>query len=73
MNNLNFIYPEIFISLSMMFVLILGVFKKKSSNLVFLLSVFILLISLGFLINFPSNQEFYLFNGSYKIDQLSIL
>ncbi len=72
MNNLNFIYPEIFISLSMMFVLILGVFKKKSSNLVFLLSVFILLISLGFLINFPSNQEFYLFNGSYKIDQLSI-
>ncbi len=29
MDNLNFIYPEIFISLSIMFLLILGVFKKK--------------------------------------------
>ena len=28
MNNLNFILPEIFISLSIMFLLILGVFKK---------------------------------------------
>ena len=72
MNNLNFIYPEIFISLGIMFVLILGVFKKKSSNLVFVLSIFILLISLGFLINFPSNKDFYLFNDGYKIDQLSI-
>jgi NADH-quinone oxidoreductase subunit N len=30
MNNLNFISPEIFISLSIMFLLILGVFKKKA-------------------------------------------
>ena len=72
MINLNFIYPEIFISLGIMFVLILGVFKKKSSNLIFVLSIFILFICLGFLINFPSNQNFYLFNDSYKIDQLSI-
>ena len=71
MINLNFIYPEIFISLGIMFVLILGVFKKKSSNLIFVLSIFILFICLGFLINFPSNQNFYLFNDSYKIDQLS--
>ena len=71
MNNLNFIYPEIFISLGIMFLLILGVFKKKSSNLVFTLSIVILLTTLGFLINFPSDQEFYLFNASYKIDQLS--
>ena len=28
-NNLNFIYPEIFISLSIMFLLLLGVFKKE--------------------------------------------
>ena len=34
MDKLNFIYPEIFISLSVMFLLILGVFKKKSSNLI---------------------------------------
>ena len=30
MNNLNFIYPEIFISLSILFLLVLGVFKKKA-------------------------------------------
>jgi len=71
MNNLNFIYPEIFISLSMMFLLIIGVFKKKSSDLVFLLSAVTLLISLGALIKFPSDQELFLFNESYKIDQLS--
>lgn len=28
MNNLDFILPEIFISLAIMFLLILGVFKK---------------------------------------------
>ena len=34
MSNLNFISAEIFISLSIMFLLILGVFKKNSSSLV---------------------------------------
>jgi len=71
MNNLNFIYPEIFISLSILFLLIIGVFKKKSSDLVFTLSVVILLIALGILIKFPSDKEFLLFSDSYKIDQLS--
>jgi len=71
MNNLNFIYPEIFISLSIMFLLLLGVFKKKSSDLVFTLSAVVLLIALGTLINFPSDQNFFLFNDSYKIDHLS--
>ena len=46
MNNLNFISPEIFISLSIMFLLILGVFKKKSSNLIHYLSIVSLLIVL---------------------------
>ena len=32
MNNLDLYLPEIFISLSIMFLLILGVFKKNSSN-----------------------------------------
>ena len=35
MENLNLILPEIFISLSVMFLLILGVFKKDSSQLIF--------------------------------------
>jgi len=72
MENINFIYPEIFISLSIMFLLIFGVFKKNSSSIVYLLSVLTLIISLGLIINFLTDQETYLFNNSYKIDQLSI-
>ena len=71
MENINFILPEIFISLGIMFLLMLGVFKKNSSGIVYTLSVVILLITLGLIINFPSGQEIYLFNNSYKIDQLS--
>ena len=71
MENINFIHPEIFISLGIMFLLMLGVFKKNSSGIVYTLSVVILLITLGLIINFPSGQEIYLFNNSYKIDHLS--
>ena len=35
MENLNLILPEIFISLSIMFLLILGVYKKEGSKLTF--------------------------------------
>ena len=71
MENINFILPEIFISLGIMFLLMVGVFKKNSSAIVYTLSIVVLLITLGFIVNFPSNQEMYLFNSSYKIDQLS--
>ena len=71
MENINFILPEIFISLGIMFLLMLGVFKKNSAGIVYTLSVVVLLITLGLIINFPSGQEIYLFNNSYKIDQLS--
>ena len=71
MENINFILPEIFISLVIMFLLMLGVFKKNGSSIVYILSIVTLLITLGLIINFPSGQEVYLFNNSYKIDQLS--
>ena len=71
MENINLIFPEIFISLSIMFLLIFGVFKKNSSNIVYSLSILTLVISIGLIINFSSPQETYLFNNSYKIDQLS--
>ena len=45
MDNLNFILPEIFISLSIMFLLLLGVYKKNSSNIVHNLAVGSLLIT----------------------------
>ncbi len=72
MDNINFIIPEIFISLSIMFLLMLGVYKKNSSSLVYILSVLTLVICLGLIINFPQYQESYLFNNSYIIDELSI-
>ena len=49
MNNLNLILPEIFISLSIMFSLILGVFKKNSSNIIHNLSIGFLLIGCSLL------------------------
>ena len=45
MDNLNFISSEVFISLSIMFLLILGVFKKNSSSLIHNLSIGSLLIT----------------------------
>ncbi len=45
MENLNLLLPEIFISLSIMFILILGVFKKDSSKLTFNISLIVLLIT----------------------------
>ena len=51
MENFNLILPEIFISLSIMFLLILGVFKKDSSKLTFNLSLFIILIVATITIN----------------------
>ena len=72
MENINFIFPEIFISISIMFLLVFGVFKKNSSSLVYSLAIIALIIALGLIVNYPQDQEKYLFNNSYKIDQLSI-
>jgi NADH-quinone oxidoreductase subunit N len=71
MDNLNFIFPEIFISLSIMFLLILGVFKKNSSNIVHNLSIISLLITGILILNNTFDYNFTLFNGSYTIDYLS--
>ena len=74
MENLNLILPEIFISLSIMFLLILGVFKKDSSKITFNLSLLTILITTIITINetFSVNRET-LFNGSVVIDQMSSL
>tara|TARA_Y100001970_G_scaffold102870_1_gene129132 strand:- start:59 stop:1474 length:1416 start_codon:yes stop_codon:yes gene_type:complete len=71
MENIHLVYPEIFISLSIMLILMIGVFKTKSSKLVYSLSILVLFVSAGLIINSPINQEIYLFNNSYKIDSLS--
>ena len=70
-DNLNFIYPEIFISLSIMFLLLLGAFKKESSGLIYNLSIVFLILTLALIFNYPPQSNVNLFNDSYKIDYFS--
>ena len=72
MVNLSFIIPEIFISLSVMFLLILGVFKKNSFELIHNLSIIVLLITGIIVFNETLDiEKILLFNGSVVIDYLS--
>ncbi len=73
MENLKLILPEILISLSIMFFLIVGVFKKNSSTLVYNLSTLVLVILLALIFNFNTIPKTYLFAGSYIIDEMSTL
>ena len=72
MMNLDLIFPEIFLSLAIMSLLMIGVFKKNSEKLVYNLSTIILVILLALVINLFSIDETFVFNESYKIDNLSI-
>ncbi len=71
MINFKLILPEIFTSLTLMFLLIVGVFKKNSSNLIYNLSILSLFILLTLIFNLSNIEEAYIFNQSYKIDNLS--
>tara|TARA_B100000686_G_scaffold990_1_gene1144 strand:- start:2502 stop:3917 length:1416 start_codon:yes stop_codon:yes gene_type:complete len=71
MENLQLIIPEIFISITIMVFLIIGVFKKNSSNLIYNLSTITLFIMFALIFNLSSLQDASLFNNSYKIDKLS--
>ena len=74
MDNLNLVLPEIFVSLSVMFLLILGVFKKDSSQLTFNLSLITILIAIIFVINETfSVNRITLFNDSVVIDHMASL
>tara|TARA_B100002052_G_scaffold203989_1_gene186250 strand:- start:1080 stop:2495 length:1416 start_codon:yes stop_codon:yes gene_type:complete len=71
MLNINLIFSEIFISLAIMLLLLFGVYKKNSSNLVYNLSIISLLIVLALNLNLRTIEEELLFNKSFKIDYLS--
>ena len=74
MNNINLVLPEIFISLSIMFLLVLGVFKKNSSKLVYNIALLILLFSIIIILNETySIDRITLFNDSIVIDYMSSL
>jgi NADH-quinone oxidoreductase subunit N len=74
MENLNLVLPEIFISLSIMFLLVLGVFKNDSSKITFNISLLVLLITSIITLNetFSINRVT-LFNNSVVIDHMSSL
>ena len=72
MTNLALVFPEIFLSLSIMFLLILGVFKKNSSKLIQNISLIVLLVTSVITLNETLGiQETLLFNSSVVIDYLS--
>ena len=74
MENLNLVLPEIFISISIMFLLILGVYTKNSSKLIFNASLLALLITAVITLNetFTINR-ITLFNDSVVIDYMASL
>ena len=72
MTNIELVFPEIFLSISIMTLLLVGVFRNNSSGLVYNLSILTLLIILVLLFNLFHINEKFLFNKSYKIDFLSI-
>ena len=74
MNNLNLVLPEIFISLSVMFLLILGVFKKNSSQLTFNLSLVTIFVAIILTVNETfSVNRITIFNDSIVIDRMASL
>ena len=72
MTNIELVFPEIFLSISIMTLLLVGVFRNNSSGLVYNLSILTLLIILVLVFNLSHINEKFLFNDSYKVDFLSI-
>ena len=69
-NNLNILIPEIFLSLSIFAVLMLGVFIKKSFNIVFNLTSLILILNIAIILNNPNHEE-KIFLDSFTRDAFS--
>ena len=63
--NLHLVFPEIYLSLSIMLLLMIGVFKKDSDNLVYNLSIITLIVLLALVINLFSINDAYVFYESY--------
>ena len=55
--NLNILIPEIFLSLSTFSILMIGVFLKKSFNIIFNLSSLIIIITIAIIISSPNSEE----------------
>ena len=71
MQTLLYILPELFISISVMFLLMLGVFIKKSFKIVSSATIIILIFAIILVLKQP-NEVIKVFNNSYIIDSFSI-
>ena len=56
-NSLNIMFPEIFLSLSIFSILMVGVFIKNSFNLIFNLSSIIIIFTISIILTRPNNEE----------------
>ncbi len=56
-NNLHIMIPEIFLSLSIFSILMIGVFIKNSFNLIFNLTSLIIIVTVSIILTSPSNEE----------------
>ena len=70
LNNLNILLPEIFLTLSIFSILMIGVFIKKSFNLIFHLSSAIILFTIAIILN-SSNETEKIFLDSFTRDSFS--
>jgi len=71
MQTIIYILPELFLSLAIMSLLMVGVFVKKSFKLVNSLAILSLILGIALILKQP-NEIIKIFNESYIIDQLSI-
>ena len=70
MNNINIMLPEIFLSLSIFSILMIGVFIKKSFNLIFNLTSLIIIATITIILTNPNNEE-KIFLDSFTRDAFS--
>ncbi len=69
-NNLNIMFPEVFLSLSIFSILMLGVFIKKSFNIIFNLTSLIIIITITIILTSPNETE-KIFLDSFTRDAFS--
>ncbi len=70
LNNLNIMFPEIFLSLSIFVSLMIGVFIKNSFNIIFNLTSFIIITTIVIILGNP-NDEQKIFLDSFTRDAFS--
>ena len=69
-NNLNILFPEIFLSLSIFSILLIGVYIKNSFNLIFNVSSLIIIVTITIILTSPNSEE-KIFLDSFTRDAFS--